>query len=233
MPVSPSHSRVTLRVFSTTARIFLRRYRLLLFLLLLLLSRRHVFLKTYHYPESGRFRLRGHFGSSSFVVRPSDISVASFQTGRAADGFGLFSDNLRGWISRFGQKYRQKCEEIDSKHTMDVPRKRFAPNCSLIFCLLFLVACYFDLSVRRLFGRSVRHILIISTFFCFYGLWTHSSCRKAIVTMNTALAHTHAIGVAVYLAMFFIDLNYFILSSKKYIAPVISLHSSIVFFSVG
>ena len=51
--------------------------------------------------------------------------------------------------------------------------------------------------------------------------------------MNTALAHTHAIGVAVYLAMFFIDLNYFILSSKKYIALVISLHSSIVFFSVG
>ena len=119
------------------------------------------------------------------------------------------------------------------KLTQNIPRKRFAPNCSLIFCLLFLVACYFDLSVRRLFGPSVRHILIISTFFCFYGLWSHSSCRNALVTLNTALAHTHAIGVAVYLAMFFIDLNYFILSSKKYIALVISLHSSIVFFSVG
>ena len=74
----------------------------------------------------------------------------------------------------------------------------------------FLVACYATLqpasvrrsvrlSVRPSVGLSIRHTLL---FFCFCGLWPHCSCPNDWVTSNTAPAHPHATGVAVYLALF-------------------------------
>ena len=59
---------------------------------------------------------------------------------------------------------------------------------------LFLGACYATLQP----ALSVRHTLL----FVFCGLWPHCSCPNDQVTSNTAPAHPHATGVAVYLALF-------------------------------
>ena len=70
----------------------------------------------------------------------------------------------------------------------------------------FLVACYATLhpalSVRPSVCPSVRPSHF--TFFVFFcGLWPHCSCPSDQVTSNTAPAHPHATGVAVYPALFF------------------------------
>ena len=54
-------------------------------------------------------------------------------------------------------------------------------------------------SVRPSVGPSVRHTLL---FLGFCGLWPHCSCPNDQVTSNTAPAHPHATGVAVYPALF-------------------------------
>ena len=54
---------------------------------------------------------------------------------------------------------------------------------------------FVDPSVRP----SIRHTL---HFFVFFGLWPHRSCPSDKVTSNTAPAHPHATGVAVYPALF-------------------------------
>ena len=48
-------------------------------------------------------------------------------------------------------------------------------------------------------GPSVRHTLL---FLGFCGRWPHCSCPSDQVTSNTAPAHPHATGVAVYPALF-------------------------------
>ena len=55
-------------------------------------------------------------------------------------------------------------------------------------------------SVRPL----VRHTLL---FFGFCGLWPHRSCPNDLVTLNTAPAHPHATGAAVYPALFMLTLQ--------------------------
>ena len=70
-------------------------------------------------------------------------------------------------------------------------------NCFLVACTrLYNPLCW---SVPLLVRWSVRHILFFSGF-C--GLWPHRSCPNDIVISNTAPAHPHATGVAVYLALF-------------------------------
>ena len=54
-------------------------------------------------------------------------------------------------------------------------------------------------SVGLLVRPSVRHTLLLLGF-C--GLWAHCSCPNDQVTSNTAPAHPHATGVAVYPALF-------------------------------
>ena len=55
-------------------------------------------------------------------------------------------------------------------------------------------------SVRPSAGPSVRHTLL---FLGFCVLWPHCSSPSDQVTSNTAPAHPHATGVAVYPALFF------------------------------
>ena len=91
------------------------------------------------------------------------------------------------------------------------PLKSLSKNCDCDFVavLQFLVACYATLqpalSVRRSVGPSVRPsiTLYFVVFFFFCGLWPHCSCPNDQVTSNTAPAHPHTTGVAMYPALFF------------------------------
>ena len=56
-------------------------------------------------------------------------------------------------------------------------------------------------SVRRSVRPSVRPSVRHTLGFC--GIWPHCSCPNDLVTSNTAPAHPHATGVAVYPALFF------------------------------
>ena len=74
---------------------------------------------------------------------------------------------------------------------------------------ILFVPCYATLhpalSVRPSVRPSVRSSVRPShfTFFVFFcGLWPHCSCPSDQVTSNTAPAHPHATGVAVYPALF-------------------------------
>ena len=48
---------------------------------------------------------------------------------------------------------------------------------------------------------TVCLLVRLSHFFGFCGLWSHCGCPNDQVTSNTALAHPHATGVAVYPAL--------------------------------
>ena len=77
----------------------------------------------------------------------------------------------------------------------------FTPRCVTQTVCIFLVACYATLhpalSVRRLVHPS--HFTFSLFFFCVF--WPHCSCPNDQVTYNTAPAHPHATGVAVYPAL--------------------------------
>ena len=71
-----------------------------------------------------------------------------------------------------------------------------------IFFFLFF-SCVLRDSTPRFVGPSVRSSVCPShvTFLSFCGLWPHCSCPSGKVTSNTAPAHPHATGVAVYPAL--------------------------------
>ena len=60
-------------------------------------------------------------------------------------------------------------------------------------------------SVRRSIHPSICPPVTLSFFFC--GLWPHCSYPNGQVTSNTAPAHLHATGVAVYPALFLTTLE--------------------------
>ena len=71
----------------------------------------------------------------------------------------------------------------------------------------FSVACYMTLHpallvglfVCRLVRLLVHHTLLFLFVFC--SLWPHCSCPSDQVTLNTAPAHPHGTGLAVYPAL--------------------------------
>ena len=95
----------------------------------------------------------------------------------------------------------------------------------------FLVACYATLhpalSVRRSVSQSVRpsaHRSVTLYFFLgFCGFWPHCSCSNDLVTSIMAPAHPHATGVAVYPALFKLELELELISNNiNYVsAPIL------------
>ena len=65
---------------------------------------------------------------------------------------------------------------------------------------------FVHLSIGPSIRLSVCHTLL---FFGFCGLWPYCSCPSDQVTSNTAPAHPHATGVAVYLALFYKNMLFF------------------------
>ena len=80
--------------------------------------------------------------------------------------------------------------------------------------ILYIFRCVLHDSTPHFVSPSVRwlvhplvHLSVHFTFFVFFllfGLQPHCSCPNDQVTSNTAPAHLHATGVAVYPALFFI-----------------------------
>ena len=78
---------------------------------------------------------------------------------------------------------------------------------TISWCLLrFLVACYATLHPALSASLSQSDGWLVGpshlTLFMFFILWPHCTCPNALVTSQMAPAHTHAIGVAVYPALF-------------------------------
>ena len=94
------------------------------------------------------------------------------------------------------------CNRCQNEFQKVVNMKLFPP----LFCLMFLVACtrlYNPLcrSVRPSVRPSIRQSNF--TFLVFFRSSPHCSCPNDQVTLDTAPAHPHATGVAVYPALFF------------------------------
>ena len=75
-------------------------------------------------------------------------------------------------------------------------------------------------SVRPSVRPSVRHTLL---FWGFCGLWPHCSCPNDLVTSNTAPAHPHATGVAVYLALLTLLVRFFLSGSTWNISILLGM----------
>ena len=119
----------------------------------------------------------------------------------------LFADGQtdRRTVSRTVHKLRPQFYFLSSEVGRNGLPVEIHPN-KIHFFLQFFVACYATLhptlSVRRSVGPSVHpSICHTSLFWGFCSLWPHCSCPSNQVTSNTAPAHLHATGVAVYPAL--------------------------------
>ena len=109
----------------------------------------------------------------------------------------FFSLILRLFNKEHSQIYEFNCINIQSRVLSYISSRDLMKLFSRV--LRDSTPCFVGPSVRPSVCWSVHHTLL---FFCFCGLWPHCSCPNDQVTTNTAPAHPHATGVAVYPALF-------------------------------
>ena len=86
-----------------------------------------------------------------------------------------------------GKSFKESAKQIFSRMLRDPALSIFRPS-------------VVRPSIHPSIHPSVRQSHYFFLFFC--ALWPHCSCPKDQVTSNIALAHPHATGVVVYLALF-------------------------------